>query len=79
MEELLLDTVLGAGPPPAAGTLGQTLAFLWVPESLMAGHTVGFAIDSKFPNSSKMFCIDGLGLVAGNGRQRAWRWTRECC
>ena len=63
-------------PLATAGSLGQALASLWVPESLMSGHAVGLTMDSKFPNSSEMFYIDGLGIMAGNGRQRAWRWTR---
>lgn len=71
-EELLLDTVSGLWCHlPAAGPLGLVLAPLWVPASRASGHTVGFAIDSKFPDSCEMFCIDGLGIKAGNGRQRA--------
>lgn len=54
-------------PPPAAGTLGQALVPLWVPESLMSGHAAGFSIASKFPNSSEKFYIDGLGIMAEMG------------
>lgn len=75
-EELLLDTSSGHWCHlPAAGTLGQALVSLWVPASLTSGHSVGFTIDSKFPNRSEMLYTDGLGTVAGNWRQRAWRGT----
>lgn len=63
--------------PPTAGTLGQALASLRVTASLTSGHTVGFAIDSKFPSSAERVYMDGLGIMAGKGRQRAWKWAGE--
>lgn len=73
-----MDSVFGHRcQPPTAGILGRVLASLWVTASLTSGHTVGFAMDSKFPNSSEMFYIDGYGITAGKGKQRAWKWAGE--
>lgn len=78
-EELFLNTMSVPGAACQLLVPLQVLASLSVgPEALLSGHIVGFAKDSKFSNSSKMVYVNGLGIMARNGRQRAWRWAGEC-
>ena len=63
-------------PPLVA--FAQVLASLRVTASLTSGHTVGFAIDSKFPNSSERVYINGFGIMAGEGQERTWKWAGQC-